>query len=136
MPNYRGGDITELVCKHPLGTFRFEAKANESFTIDHGGFRANDDANGITGAGTAIHNINRTRWSLEGPVAADFTSENESKNWELLAAHAEDGVWTISHVSGWTKKAKGRPVGDQTFDTNTAQGTLKVAGSGKLENVN
>ena len=46
MPNYVGGDIEEIVCKHAtLGEFRFQAKSNESFTLDPGGLRSNDDAN-------------------------------------------------------------------------------------------
>lgn len=130
-----GGDFTEIVCKHPLGTFRFQGKSNEDATMDHGGYRANDDSNAITGGGKAIYQITRNRWSMELPVAADFDSENETKTWEQLAAHPEDGIWTFTHVAGWTRKGKGRPVGDQQFSSLNAQGTLKVSGGGKFEKI-
>lgn len=133
MPNFSGGDITEIVCKHELGTFRFQTKSNESYTLDPGGFRANDDANAITGAGEMIDQVNRVRWMLEGPVAVDMASENEVKNLPALSASPELGVWTIAHINGTIWKGRGKPVGDLNFDTNTAQMPLKVSGSGVLE---
>lgn len=135
MPQYVGGDITEIVCKHSLGTFRFQAKSNESFTLNPGGFRSNDDNNAITGAGEMIDQINRQRWSLEGPVAVDMASENEAKNLPALAKSPELGVWTISMLSGVVYKGKGKPVGDLNWDTNTVQMSLKVSGSGILEKI-
>lgn len=134
MANYIGGDILEAVCSHPtLGDFRFQAKANESFTLDPGGIRNNDDANGVTGAGTLISQKNRVRWSLEGPVAVDFISGNELLRLPELAESATPGVWTITHISGAIYKGTGEIVGDLQPDTNTAQMTLKVSGGGKLE---
>ena len=60
MANFIGGDIIEAVCSHPtLGDFRFQAKSNESFTMDKGGIRTNDDANSVTGAGEMIQQMNR-----------------------------------------------------------------------------
>lgn len=135
MPTYTGGDILEIVCKHSLGTFRFQAKSNEDFQVNPGGFRSNDDNNAITGAGEMIDQINRTRWSIEGPVAVDMASENESKNLTALARSAELGVWTISVITGIVWKGKGKPVGDLNFSTNTAQMPLKVSGSGILERI-
>lgn len=135
MPKYRGGDITEIVCKHSLGTFRFQAKSGESFTVNPGGFRSNDDDDALTGGGEMIDQVNRKRSSLEGPIAVDFESENETKNLPLLAASSELGVWTISHISGVVWKGKGKPVGDLNFDTNTAQMPLKVAGGGIFEKI-
>lgn len=134
MPNYIGGDILEIVCKHPtLGEFRFQAKANESFNLDPGGYRSNDDANAITGGGEIIDQINRVRWSLEGPVAVDPISGNELDNLPKLAESPTLGTWTITHISGTIWKGLGKIVGDLNSDSNTAQLTLKVAGSGKLE---
>lgn len=129
-----GGDITELVCKHPtLGDVRFQTKSNESYTLDKGGYRNNDDANQITGGGQAMYQKNRVRWSLEGPVMVDF-SENEV-TMEDLAESDEEGTWIISHISGTVWQAKGMPVGDITTDTNNAQMTSKIAGGGKLKPV-
>lgn len=136
MAKYIGGDILELVCKHPtLGEFRFQAKSNESFVLDPGGLRSNDDANAITGSGDIIDQINRVRWSLEGAVAVDPISGNEIENLPKLAESSELGTWTITHISGTIWKGLGKVVGDLNADTNTAQLTLKVAGSGRLEKI-
>jgi len=134
MPKYTGGDILEIVCKHPtLGEFRFQAKSNESFNVDPGGIRSNDDANSISGGGEMIDQMNRVRPSIEGPIAVDNSSGNELENLPKLAASPELGTWTISVIDGTIWKGKGKPVGDIVTDTNTAQMTLKVGCSGKLE---
>lgn len=134
MPTYIGGDILEVVCSHPsLGDFRFQPKANESFTLDPGGIRNNDDANAVTGAGTLISQKNRVRWSLEGPIAVDMISGNELDRLPALAESPDPGVWTITHISGAIYKGTGEYVGDIQADSNTAQMTIKVSGGGKLE---
>lgn len=134
MPRYSGGDLTEITCNHPtLGNFTFATKSNESYTLDPGGKRSNDDANMITGNGEFIDQINQVRWSFEGPLMADFTSNNEMKNIPLLAESAELGTWTFTHISGVVWRGKGKFVGDFQIDTNTAQITSKLAGGGKLE---
>ena len=136
MPVYKGGDIEEVVCQHPeLGTLRFQAKANESFTFNPGGFRSNDDDDSVTGAGTMIDQVNRKRWSMEGPLAVDMASENEVKNLPLLAKSGELAVWTISLVTGIIYKGLGKPVGDLNFDSNTAQMSVKIAGGGIMEKI-
>jgi len=132
--SFLGGDITEIVCKHPeLGDFRFETKSNESYTMDRGGYRNNDDANAVTGAGKSINQKNRVRWSLEGPIMLDFNSTDKSV--EDLAEHPEDGTWVISHISGAIYQGKGTVVGDLSSDTNSAQMGIKISGGGKLEKI-
>lgn len=134
MARYRGGDITEITCNHPsLGSFKFATKSNESYTLDPGGYRSNDDANMVTGDGQFIDQVNRVRWSFEGPIQADFVSDNEIKNLPLLAESAELATWTFTHISGTTWRGKGKHVGDVNVDTNNAQLSLKIAGGGKLE---
>lgn len=135
MANFIGGDILEIVCQHTLGEFRFQAKSNESFTLDPGGVRTNDDANQITGGGEMIVQKNRMRWSFEGPIAVDPISNNEFENLPKLAAHPDLGTWTITHISGTIYKGRGTVVGDLNTDTNAAQMTLKVSGSGILEKI-
>lgn len=129
--NFLGGDITEIVCKHPsLGTARFQTKSNESYTMDRGGIRNNDDANQVTGGGQGIYQKNRVRWSFEGPVLVDLNSDATA---EELAESSEEGTWVISHISGAIYQGKGMIVGDLQPDTNTSQMSLKLAGGGKLE---
>ena len=134
MPQYTGGDLVEITCNHPtLGSFTFATKSNESYTLDPGGYRSNDDANAISGSGTMIDQVNRVRWSFEGPLVADFISDNEIKNLPLLAESFELATWTFSHISGVVWRGKGKFVGDIQVDTNTAQLSSKIAGGGKLE---
>lgn len=134
MPKFIGGDIVELVCKHPtLGESRYQVKANETFNVDTGGLRSNDDANMVSGGGEMIDQINRIRPSMEGPVVVDFISGNELNNLTALAASPDQGTWTLSHISGAVYKMKGKPVGDLVADSNTAQMPLKIAGSGRME---
>lgn len=134
MPRYSGGDLIEITVNHPtLGSFNFATKSNESYTLDPGGNRSNDDANGVAGDGTFIDQINRVRWSFEGIILADFSSGNEMTNLPKLAESAELGTWTFSHISGVVWRGKGKFVGDLSLDTNTAQITAKLAGGGILE---
>lgn len=134
--NLVGGDILEVFCSHSeLGDFRFYPKANESYTLDKGGISTSDDENGITGGGDIIQQMNRRRWSFEGPIAVDFAAGITEDAINNLAESPILGTWTISHISGASWVGKGKPVGVPTSDTNTAILTLKVAGSNKLETI-
>lgn len=136
MANYIGGDIVEITCSHPtLGDFRFAPKANESFTMDPGGIRNNDDASSVTGGGAMIVQKNRILWSVEGPVAVDLLSANEIDTVPKLMESSESGTWTMTHISGAIYRGLGMPVGDFNVDTNSVNTTLKIAGGGKLEKI-
>lgn len=135
MAKFIGGDITEITCQHTLGEFRFYPKSNEDFTLDPGGIRTNDDANQITGSGEMILQKNRVRWSFDGPIAVDTISGNEMENLPKLAEHPDLGTWTITHISGTIWRGLGTVVGDLQPGTNTAQMTLKIAGSGSLTKI-
>lgn len=134
MSNFTFGDVDEIVCQHTLGEFRFFPKSNESFTIDSGGVRANDDANQVTANGQMMSQMNRVRWSIEGVIAIDADGSTET-NIKNLSKHPDLGTWTYSFLNGNVKKGKGRPVGDLQGDSNAGTMTLKVAGGGELENI-
>lgn len=132
--SFVGGDILELVAQNPdAGSFKFSVKAGESATANKGGLRNNDDNNGVTGSGQPIWQVNRMRWSFEGPVSVDFLSGNGFDDLDILASSTKDTTWTIKHVSGQIYKGLGRIVGEIPVDTNTAQATVKIQGGGKLE---
>lgn len=134
MATYIFGDTDEIVCQHTLGEFRFAPKANESFTIDFGGVRVNDDANQVTANGQNMKQMNRAKWSFEGPVAVDIISTpNTLDNLSALAGHPDDGTWTFSLLAGVVFRGKGCPVGDIQGDSNAGTVTLKASGGGKLE---
>lgn len=131
---YIGGDVLYLIAQNAdAGTFKFSPKANEAFTLNKGGLRNNDDSNGVTGNGQAIYQMNRNRWSFDGPVAVDFLSDNEMGGLDKLAASFKETTWTIALIGGQIYKGTGKPVGEMPIDSNTAQCTLKVSGSGQLE---
>lgn len=133
MAKYVGGDILGITLNHPtLGSFNFSTKSKESYTIDHGGYRSNDDDDAVTGGGEMIDQVNRKRWSFEGPIVLDFSSDVEGEAYEKIAKSSDQGTWTFSHISGATWRGKGKFVGDFTPDTNTAQASVKIAGGGKL----
>lgn len=135
MANFVGGDVEQITCNHPdLGDFRFEAKSNESFEIDRGGTRTADDANAVTSSGNSIWQMNKVRWSVEGPIVIDFDAETDDQI-KKLSAHTTPGTWTIQMITGVVWKGNGKPVGDIKPDTNTAQMTLKLSGGGELEKI-
>ena len=130
---YKAGDITEITFNHPtIGSGRLFPKANESGTIDRGGFRNNDDANQIAGDGQMIIQKNRVRGSFEIPIAWDMVSADEQQKLVNLANEAEPADWTITSISGAVWAERGIPVGDLQADTNTGIMTLKIAFENEL----
>lgn len=131
--SFTSGDILEITYNHSiLGSGTIYCKANESGTIDRGGFRTNDDTNQITGDGRMIRQINRVRASFEMPIAWDMTVQDELKTLSDLAASPVLANWTINHANGSIWGGKGCPVGDLQGDTNTSLTTLKLAFEGEL----
>ena len=135
MANFVFGDVTEIVCQHISGTYRYYPKANESFTIDRGGIRGNDDANQVTSDGQMMSQLNRVRWSIEGPIAVDMILDSEISSLNVLAASPSMGTWSISNIAGVTYRGIGRPIGDIQLDTNAGTLTLKLAGNRELEKI-
>lgn len=133
MANFIFGDCTNITVQHTLGNFRYSPKANETFTIDRGGIRGNDDESQITANGQMMSQLNRIRWSVEGPIAVSISQTNEAETLNSMAGHFELGVWTFEMITGEVFKGLGRPVGSINSDSNTGMMTLKVAGSARLE---
>lgn len=129
-----GGDITEITFTHPtIGAGVIFPKAAEDNTFNLGGFRSEDDANGIDGGGNMIDKMNQRRWSFEGTVAWDM---NTGFTLEKLVALAESPVlanYTLTHINGSIYSGKGKPVGDLDGNGNNATISLKLAGGGKAK---
>ena len=134
---YVGGDITEITYNHPVfGSGTIYCKANESGTLERGGYRSNDDDNSVTGDGQFIDQINRRRGKFEAPpIAWDMTDKDEQEKLSNLAESPILADWTINHISGAIYGGKGKPVGDLPGDTNTAQVTLVIAFEGKVKKI-
>lgn len=133
MATFTASDVREVVLQHPdLGEFRFSTKANESYTIDIGGQRVNDDASQITGNGQPIYQINAVRWSFEGPLIANLITGKELIDLNKITASAKEATLTIALAMGSVYTAKGMPVGDIQIDTNTAQVSMKFSGGGTM----
>ena len=133
---FSGGDILEISYKHPtLGSGVLFPKSSEDGTLDPGGYRSNDDANGITGDGQNIRQINRVRWSFESTVGWDMALQDEVDQMRKLAASPVDADWTFTHINGTIWGGKGAPVGDIQGNTNTAQMSIKISGGGQLTKI-
>lgn len=134
--SYIAGDVLEITYNHSvLGSGVIFCKANESGTIDRGGYRTNDDANQVTGDGQMIRQINRVLGSFEMPIAWDMTDIDEQQKISDLSENPVLADWTINHISGAIWAGRGCPVGDIQADTNTAVMTLKLAFEGKLKKI-
>lgn len=135
MANFVFGDVIEIVCNHEGNTYRFSPKANETFNVDFGGIRVNDDANQITSNGQIMRQLNRNRWAIDGPIAVDTISSTEQNALNVMSASPSLGIWQISLISGAILKGQGSPVGDLQYDSNAGTLALKIAGSGELERI-
>lgn len=134
--SFVGGDIIEITCNHPtLGSYTFFPKSGEDSTYDHGGFRSDDDENGLAGNGQMIDKMNRKRWFFEAVIANDQNNNLEDEAINALAASPEPGDWTITHANGSVYGGKGKPVGDIQTNANAATFPLKVSGGGKMEKI-
>lgn len=120
------GDMLEITCQEAGQTYRFNPKANESFTVDTGGIRNNDDANQATSNGILMVQKNFFRGSIEGPIANELGTDVDLKK---LAASVLPQTWTFVHISGQIFKSVGGGVivGDIQADKNAGTFNLKVA---------
>lgn len=131
-----GGDIIEITYNHPtLGSGVLYPKSAEDSTFDLGGFRGNDDANGIDGGGRTIRTLNQVRWSYESPVSWDMNLTNELDVVSAMAKDAQEATWTFTSVNNTVWQGKGSPVGDVQGNGNTSMFTLKVAGGNGLKKI-
>lgn len=131
-----GGDIIEITYNHPtLGDGTIFAKSNEDSTFDLGGFRSNDDAEMVDGAGVMIDQINRKRWKFSVVVSWDMNSANELEKIVDLAGSPVQADWTISSINGTVWGAQGKPVGDYEGNGNNPTFTLTISGGGKMKKI-
>lgn len=135
MANFVFGDCVEIVCNHLGNTYVYYPKSNETFNIDKGGVRGNDDTNQVTSNGQNMRQLNMAKWSIDGPIAVDQISDLELSTLNLMAGSPSEGIWQFSMRNGVIYKGKGAPVGDITADSNAGTLTLKVAGGGILEKI-
>jgi len=128
-----GGDILEISYKHPtLGSGTWFPKSGEDLSVDPGGYRSEDKADGVTGDGQMIDTINRKRWGIEGTVAWATAGPDELGQADKLAASPLLADWTITHINGTIWGGKGKVVGDISGSSKDATMKIKVAGGGKL----
>jgi hypothetical protein len=131
-----GGDIIEITYNHPtLGSGTINPKAAEDSTYDLGGFRSNDEANGIDGGGNMIDQLNRVRWSFEVTVSWDMNVKTELEKLTDLAASPELADWTFTNINGTVYGGKGKPVGDLQGNGNASTFPLKISGGAKLKKI-
>ena len=135
MANFVFGDVQEIVASHLGNTYRFYPKANETFNIDMGGIRTNDDANQVTSDGQLMAQKNRVRASIDGPIAGDTITNAELRALNIMSASPVPATWQIALISGAIYKGVGMPVGDIQYDSNAGTINLKVAFNRELEKI-
>jgi hypothetical protein len=130
------GDLQEITYNHPeLGQGVLYPKAQEEATIDPGGLRTTDDDAMLDGAGRAIQQVQRTRWSVSVPISHDLLDARELEVLTQMAASPKEATWTFQHSSGDIRRGRGKPVGDLQSNVGSAQIDLKISGGGPLEKV-
>lgn len=131
-----GGDIIEITFNHPtLGSGIIFPKAAEDSEFDLGGFRSNDDDEGVDGSGEMIDQLTQKRWSFSGTIAWDMNTREDLEKLTLLAGDPVQADWTVTHINGAVYGGKGKPVGDMKGNGNAATFPLKIAGGGKMKKI-
>lgn len=122
------GDITQVTFNNSTAGLQgvFKPKANEGNTYDPGGFRNNDDTNGIAGNGELIVTKNRVVGFFSIMIENDNTSQRSAEIVKALAASSVATDFTFSCINGSVWSCSGIPVGDIQPDVNTGLFTLKV----------
>lgn len=128
-----GGDIREIQWNHPtLGSGTLFPKAGEASSYDLGGFRGEDDANGLDGGGNTIRVLKQNRWFFEVPVSNDMNIKNELEKINAMCGDPQEATWTITHINGTVYVGTGAPVGELKFDGMASTFPFKVSGGGNL----
>jgi hypothetical protein len=128
-----GGDIIEITYNHPvLGSGVLFPKAGEDSTYDLGGFKSEDDQQGIDGGGNMIDVMVQGRWSFENTISWDMNTNLELERLNALANSPIQSTWTFTHINGTVYAGKGKVVGDLQGAGNAATFKIKVAGGGTL----
>ena len=131
--SFLGGDIKELKVEHPtLGSFIFEAKANEDTESNKGGIRVNDDDNGITAAGTIILTGSYTRPYIQVTLAMNNETEKFITDW---AESLKLATITYTMITGDVFRGSAIPVGDLKPSSLNATMQVKLAGGGKFQKI-
>jgi hypothetical protein len=133
---YIGGDFIEVTFNHPtLGSGTFYPKSGEAGTIDLGGFRSDDEQEGVAGNGQMIDTMKRKRWMFEVVCAWDMNDDQSTSKLGALAESPVPADWTMTNISGAVFGAKGKPVGDISGDGGASTFTLKISGGGKMRKI-
>ncbi|NRA92518.1 MAG: hypothetical protein HRU26_07505 [Psychroserpens sp.] len=133
MSSYVGGDILEISYNHPtLGSGSFFCKSGEDSDVDRGGFRKEDDDQGIAGDGQMMTKVNAFRWSVEATVAWSKTGADELLILSDIAASPLDASWTFRYQDGASFVGEGTIVGDLKGATQNSTVPIKIAGGNGL----
>ena len=128
MAQILSGDMSSIVCKENGKIYRFEPKANETFNVDIGGIRNNDDANQKGTQGTLLVQKNTFRGKIDGPI---LYSKQSYEDLVKLAESPFEQEWQFSHINGtqYVSVGGGVVVGDIQGDSNAGTIALTIAAS-------
>jgi len=115
-----------------LGLRSFEIKADNSATIDLGGYTTERE---ITGAGSAIVKRNRKVWQIE---SVDVFCDIEAGDLEYLQGtltSRKEAVITYQHDDGFTYSGTGGIAGDVKYNTADKTVSINLSGGGMLTKI-
>lgn len=123
-----GGDVIELSISSPdKGNLLVYPKSGEDNKFDPGGYRNNDEANGITGSGTLIVTKNMVRGSLELVCPWDMNVTLDVEKVKDFMSSTLDCDFVATIINGAQYAFKGVLVGDLSGGINTATFSIKAA---------
>lgn len=130
------GDMREIGVSHDtIGNFTLFVKSAEDSTLDKGGYRNNDDNNGIDGSGGMIMIKNQARWSVEAMISIDMNTRKDLDKLVALAESPIEADFTFAYLNGDIQGGRGTIVGEIQTNTNAGTMTAKFAGGGTLKTI-
>jgi len=127
------GDTRELTITHPtLGARSFAIQADQSVTLDLGGYTTERQNNGN---GTGHKKMTAKMWEIGGLQAEVNLGDGDLEFLQSLQNDPEDATIVWDHITGIVYRGTGSIEGDLKADTNTGYVALTLSGNGKLEAV-
>jgi hypothetical protein len=127
------GDTRELTIDHPsLGSRSFGVQADQSITLDLGGFSSERQNNGN---GSGHKKMTAKMWEIAGLQIDCNLSDGDLEFLQAIQNNPDDATITWDHITGVVYRGKGSIEGDLKLDTNTGYVATTLTGNGKLEAV-
>lgn len=127
------GNLLALSVDHDeLGSRSFDLKSGEDATYMTGGYKSTDDDGNTTSALQRIDVLNAFPWSLETTLGGN---NGDADFLQALSENPLEGSWTATFMDLTVRVGSGKPVGDVAENKQSGTIALKLAGSGRFEEI-